>query len=84
MSALDTGSSCPVFARHSGDGAVSRSQVCRFRITLRDIEPPVWREIEVPATYSLWDLHVAIQDAMGWKDCHLHAFRFRDPTRLRP
>ncbi len=58
---------------------MSRSQVCQFRITLRDIEPPVWREIEVPATYSLWDLHVAIQDAMGWKDCHLHAFRLHDP-----
>jgi hypothetical protein len=50
-----------------------------FRITLRGIAPPVWRQIEVPATYSLWDLHVAIQDAMGWKDCHLHAFRFDDP-----
>jgi len=50
-----------------------------FRITLRGIAPPVWRQIEVPATCSLWDLHVAIQDAMGWKDCHLHAFRFDEP-----
>ena len=48
--------------------------VLRFRITLRDLEPAVWREIEVPSDYSFWDLHVAIQDAMGWLDYHLHAF----------
>jgi hypothetical protein len=34
----------------------------------------VWRRIQVPETYSFWDLHVAIQDAMGWKDYHLHEF----------
>ncbi|OFW13207.1 MAG: hypothetical protein A3H29_03900 [Acidobacteria bacterium RIFCSPLOWO2_02_FULL_67_21] len=32
----------------------------------------VWRRIHVPEHYSFWDLHVAIQDAMGWQDCHLH------------
>jgi Plasmid pRiA4b ORF-3-like protein len=34
----------------------------------------VWRRIQVPESYSFWDLHVAIQDAMGWKDYHLHEF----------
>jgi hypothetical protein len=48
--------------------------VLRFRVRLRDIAPPIWREIEVPSNYSFWDLHVAIQDAMGWLDYHLHAF----------
>jgi hypothetical protein len=48
--------------------------VFRFRVELRDIAPPIWREIEVPGSYSFWDLHVAIQDAMGWQDYHLHAF----------
>jgi hypothetical protein len=38
----------------------------------------VWRQIEVPARYTFWDLHVAIQDSMGWLDCHLHMFRFPD------
>jgi hypothetical protein len=47
----------------------------RFRIELRDISPPIWRRIDVPGDYSFWDLHVAIQDAMGWCDYHLHAFR---------
>lgn len=48
--------------------------VLRFRITLLEVEPAVWRQIEVPESYSFWDLHVAIQDAMGWQDYHLHMF----------
>jgi hypothetical protein len=53
----------------------------RFRIELGGILPPIWREIRVPARYSFWDLHVAIQDAMGWWDSHLHEFRLRDGDR---
>lgn len=53
-----------------------RKTVFKFLIQLEGILPPVWREILVPATYSFWDLHVAIQDSMGWLDCHLHEFRF--------
>ena len=37
----------------------------------------IWRRIQVPENYSFWDLHVAIQDAMGWLDYHLHLFRIR-------
>jgi hypothetical protein len=33
----------------------------------------------VPSGYSFWDLHVAIQDAMGWLDYHLHLFHVRNP-----
>lgn len=46
----------------------------RFLIVLAGTDPLVWRRILVPATYTFWDLHVAIQDAMGWKDYHLHEF----------
>lgn len=49
--------------------------VHQFKITLCGIQPPIWRRIQVPGNYSFWDLHVAIQDAMGWLDYHLHAFR---------
>jgi hypothetical protein len=51
----------------------------RFHIKLEGIDPPVWRRIRVPSSYSFWDLHVAIQDAMGWLDCHLHLFHVRNP-----
>ncbi|OPY84673.1 MAG: Plasmid pRiA4b ORF-3-like protein [Syntrophus sp. PtaU1.Bin208] len=53
--------------------------VYQFRIELLEIEPKIWRVIQVPSDYSFWDLHVAIQDAMGWLDCHLHAFNVRMP-----
>jgi hypothetical protein len=58
---------------------MSTKQVLQFRVVLREIEPPIWRRIQVPATYSFWDLHVALQDSMGWLDCHLHAFHIGDP-----
>lgn len=50
--------------------------VCQFKISLFGISPAIWRRIQVPETYTFWDLHVAIQDSMGWLDYHLHVFRF--------
>ena len=52
------------------------SYVLQLRIELLEIDPPVWRRIQVPEGSTLWDLHVAIQDAMGWTDSHLHEFTF--------
>ncbi|HSR54414.1 MAG TPA: plasmid pRiA4b ORF-3 family protein [Acidobacteriota bacterium] len=56
-----------------------KDSVYQFRVALEKVEPEVWRRIVVPGTYSFWDLHVAIQDSMGWDDYHLHLFRIRDP-----
>ena len=53
--------------------------IFQFQVTLEGINPIIWRRIQVPAKYSFWDLHVAIQDSMGWFDCHLHAFRLKKP-----
>ncbi len=49
-------------------------QVLQFKITLRDTTPEVWRRIQVPGDYTFWDVHVAVQCAMGWTDSHLHEF----------
>jgi hypothetical protein len=54
-------------------------EVYQFRIALEEIVPEIWRRIQVPTAYTFWDLHVAIQDAMGWDDCHLHEFRLPNP-----
>ncbi len=48
--------------------------VCQFLIVLANTDPLVWRRIQMPEQYSFWDLHVAIQDVMGWQDYHLHEF----------
>jgi hypothetical protein len=54
--------------------------VHQFLVVLTGTDPLVWRRIQVPEKYSFWDLHVAIQDAMGWLDYHLHEFRLLDAT----
>lgn len=51
----------------------------QYLVVLAGTQPLVWRRILVPSTYTFWDLHVAIQDAMGWKDCHLHEFEIVGP-----
>ena len=52
-------------------------------IVLPRTDPLVWRRIQVPESYSFWDLHVAIQDAMGWKDYHLNEFTLVEPRTGR-
>jgi hypothetical protein len=58
-----------------------RHLIYQFTITLQEIAPAIWRRLQVPATYTFWDLHVALQDAMGWLDYHLHVFRLRRPPK---
>ncbi len=58
--------------------AAKPAHVCQFLIVLPNTDPLVWRRVQVPESYSFWDLHVAIQDAMGWKDYHLHEFTLVD------
>ena len=58
-------------------GKKSRSRksdlLFRFKITLHDIKPPIWRRVQVPDC-TLGNLHTLIQAAMGWENCHLHQF----------
>lgn len=49
-------------------------KIYRFHVRLREVRPAVWRRIEIRADATFWALHVAIQDAMGWTDSHLHDF----------
>jgi hypothetical protein len=56
------------------------SKIYQFSVVLREVDPPVWRRIQVPGSYTFWDLHVAIQDAMGWRDYHLHEFEILNPA----
>jgi hypothetical protein len=57
---------------------MAQRPVLQFKITLQGIKPGIWRRIQLSDLCSFWDLHVAIQDAMGWLDCHLHQFTVRD------
>ena len=57
--------------------------IYQFKITLLETDPPIWRRIQVPEYYTFYELHVAIQNAMGWTDSHLHQFEIADETRTR-
>jgi len=47
----------------------------QFKITLNDSSPSIWRRIIIPKSATFFELHLAIQGAMGWQDSHLHTFR---------
>ncbi len=55
------------------------AEIYQFKISLDGSKPPIWRRIHVPSTYSFFDLHIAIQDSMGWEGYHLHMFEMEDP-----
>ena len=55
--------------------AVDQRSVYRLRITLRDVDPAVWRVIEVLGDTTLRTLHRILQAAMGWENRHLHVFK---------
>lgn len=61
----------------------NEERIFQFKVTLKEVEPLVWRRFQVPESYNFWDLHVAIQDAMGWQDCHLHLFQVANPKTGR-
>ena len=46
-----------------------------LKVTLVDIDPPVWRRLVFPARFTLGALHEAIQVSLGWDNSHLHEFR---------
>lgn len=45
-----------------------------LEITLDDVDPRVWRRIEVPSSMTLGELAPVLVAAMGWEGYHLHAF----------
>ena len=60
--------------KEGGIGRIPVSErVYQFKITLKEIEPPVWRRIQVKDG-TLDTLHEHIQTAMGWTNSHLHQF----------
>jgi len=47
--------------------------VYQLKITLRNVQPPVWRRVQVEDC-TLAELHEIIQVAMGWEFSHLYSF----------
>lgn len=45
-----------------------------IRVTLAEIEPPIWRRVVVPKTITLHELHRTCQILFEWYDYHLYEF----------
>ncbi len=56
----------------------SSLKIVRLKIELSDIDPAIWRRVEVPADFPLRRLHDVIQAVFDWLDYHLHRFEVGD------
>ena len=61
--------------------------IYQLKIVICEIDPPVWRILQIKGNASLGKLHDYIQGAMGWRDSHLHEFKingksFRDKQQM--
>ncbi|MBU4453047.1 plasmid pRiA4b ORF-3 family protein, partial [Patescibacteria group bacterium] len=55
-------------------GKEKERSIFQFKITLNYSTPRIWRRVLLPSDSTFFELHLAIQDAMGWSDYHLHDF----------
>lgn len=59
---------------------LSLLQIYQLRITLKGINPKIFRTIVVTNATTLREFHRLIQSAFGWLDYHLYAFRDQEGT----
>jgi hypothetical protein len=48
--------------------------IYQLKITLLNIDPKIYRIVQVPAAITLRNLHKVIQKIMAWENCHLYQF----------
>jgi hypothetical protein len=60
--------------RMAGSKPPKPPSVYQLKITLLEVNPLVWRRIQVRGDTYLDELNLMIQAAMGWQNCHLHRF----------
>ena len=60
------------------------SLVYQLEVMLKEIEPPIWRRFQVPASLTLAQFHNTLQIVMGWTDSHLHRFIINGREYGRP
>ncbi|HST60997.1 MAG TPA: plasmid pRiA4b ORF-3 family protein [Longimicrobium sp.] len=55
-------------------GPKPKPRALDLRISLAEIEPPIWRRVRVPDAYTLDQLHRLIQMLFGWRDEYRYGF----------
>jgi hypothetical protein len=61
-----------------------KEKVLQLKVTLCGSKPLVWRRIQVSAEMDFHSFHLLLQEAMGWQNCHLYAFRVGDIRIVGP
>jgi hypothetical protein len=56
------------------DQEVPAVRVYQIKVTLRDLEPPIWRRVLVRSDMTLKGLHNVLQVVMDWEGYHMHEF----------
>ncbi|KRL09983.1 IS1096 element passenger TnpR family protein [Schleiferilactobacillus perolens] len=54
---------------------MAEKKYLQLKIQIDGVHPPVWRQVVVPETVRLNQLHGIIQIAFGWQNGHLHSFQ---------
>lgn len=54
--------------------SANNQTVYQLKITLKNIRPPIWRRIQVLSLTTLEQLHLIVQEVMGWDNYHMHSF----------
>jgi Plasmid pRiA4b ORF-3-like protein len=55
----------------------ANSTIYQFKVTLRDVKPPIWRRLQVSSDATLGEFHEILQTAMGWFNGHMHLFEIQ-------
>jgi hypothetical protein len=54
------------------------TEIARLRVEIEEVSPAVIRRLDVPLAIRLDQLHVILQVAIGWQNCHPYEFRHGD------
>lgn len=49
--------------------------IYEFKVSLKEIQPPIWRRFQVRSNITFGELHKTLQVVMGWWNSHLHLFQ---------
>lgn len=63
----------PTLAVFNPDEPAAVAEAYQFKITLKEVDPPIWRRIQVQDC-TMETFHVLVQIAMGWENGHMHEF----------
>jgi len=60
------------------------AKIFQLKISLKEVDPMIWRTIQVSSMVKLPELHKILQTTMGWTNSHLHQFIIESKLYAEP